>query len=119
MVTIVNWTDVEETLARVEDALGADDANLLRAALALRGRGLTMAEYQQINLALAGDKRPAVGALAAGLELGAAKVHQLLKGDRGAPLTRALGGVLWHVAMLAADCGLPLDDVARMSVKRE
>ena len=119
MVKLVNWTDVEETLARVEAALSADDANLLRAALSLRGRGLTMAEYQQISLALAGDARPVAGALAAGLELGAAQVQQLLKGDRGAPLTKALGDVLWDVAMLAAACGLPLDDVARASVRRD
>jgi len=121
VVTIVNWTDVEHTLARVEDALGVDDANLLRAALALRGRGLTMAEYQQTSIALAeaSDKRPATAALAAGLQEGVARLRHVVKGDRGVMLARNLGDVLWHVAMLAAACGLPLDDVARASVRRD
>lgn len=122
MVTIVNWSDVEAVLSKVEDALSADDANLLRAALALRGRGLTMAEYQQTSIALAeaSGKRPAVDALAVGLEEDMSRLrHMMVKGDRGAVLTRNLGNVLWHVAMLAAACGLPLDDVARVSVKRD
>ena len=33
----VTWDEVRAALARVEEALGSDDANLLRAALCLRG----------------------------------------------------------------------------------
>ena len=118
-IKLVNWTDVEAVLARVEAALGTDDANLLRAALTLRGRGLTMAEYQQTLLILAGDEWPALAALVADLQTAAARVPRLVGGQQPAALAKVLGDVLWHVAMLAAACGLPLDDVARASVKRD
>ena len=47
MIKLMNWADVEKALVHVKNALGVDDANLLRAALVLRGHGVTMTEYQQ------------------------------------------------------------------------
>ena len=46
MIKLMNWADVEKALVHVKNALGIDDANLLRAALVLRGHGVTMTEYQ-------------------------------------------------------------------------
>lgn len=60
MIKLMSWADVKEALARVEDALGVDDANLLRAALVLHRSSVTMTEYRQTSWALGGDARPVV-----------------------------------------------------------
>jgi len=47
VIKLMNWADVEKALVHVKNALGVDDANLLRAALVLREHGVTMTEYQR------------------------------------------------------------------------
>ena len=80
-------------------------------------------EYQKLAERTAGDSSYAI--LGLGIAGEAGEVADLVKKHLGHghtlevhKLVKELGDVLWYVAMLAREAGVPLSDVARVNVKK-